>query len=102
MASTTSSSANPAPTSTTRRKAAKQASSPPDAKTDGPVDGYRHVAAVHHSSQPSWLSGDAPSTPSFIGFRNLMAISLSASPRAGKKRRSPLTPTPQLPRTSAS
>ncbi|KAF6842877.1 MBOAT family protein [Colletotrichum musicola] len=33
---------------------------------------YRHVAAVHRSSRPSTLSHDSNSTPSFLGFRNLM------------------------------
>ncbi|MBE3046224.1 hypothetical protein IMZ48_27545 [Candidatus Bathyarchaeota archaeon] len=106
MAST-SSSANPAPTSTTRRKAGKKASSPspPDAntaKTTPAAKGYRHVAAVHREAQPSWLSGDAPETPSFIGFRNLMAISLSALPSSRRPPRRPLLTLPQSPRTSAS
>lgn len=79
MASTTSG-ADTAPT-TTRRRAAKQSSSSEGAKSESaPADGYRHAAAVHRDSQPSWLSADAPSTPSFIGFRNLMAISLSTAP----------------------
>lgn len=88
MASATSSGPNLAATSTTRRRAAKQSSSASDVKSEAPPDGYRHVAAVHHSSQPSWLSGDAPSTPSFIGFRNLMAISLSIYPLSLHGRRS--------------
>jgi diacylglycerol O-acyltransferase-1 len=37
---------------------------------------YRHVVAVHSQSRPSCLSHDATSTPSFLGFRNLMVIVL--------------------------
>jgi diacylglycerol O-acyltransferase-1 len=37
---------------------------------------YRHVAAVHSETRPSTLSHDAPATPSFLGFRNLMVIVL--------------------------
>jgi len=37
---------------------------------------YRHVAAVHSKTRPSTLSHDAPATPSFLGFRNLMVIML--------------------------
>ncbi len=37
---------------------------------------YRHVQAVHSQSKPSCLSHDTTETPSFIGFRNLMAIVL--------------------------
>ncbi|KAI1854682.1 hypothetical protein JX266_000800 [Neoarthrinium moseri] len=39
---------------------------------------YRHVAAVHSKSRPSTLSHDSDSTPSFLGFRNLMVIVLVA------------------------
>jgi diacylglycerol O-acyltransferase 1 len=38
---------------------------------------YRHVAAVHSRPRTSCLSHDSPTTPSFIGFRNLMVIVLS-------------------------
>ena len=38
---------------------------------------YRHIAAVHSRVCSSCLSRDAESTPSFIGFRNLMVIVLS-------------------------
>lgn len=41
---------------------------------------YRHVQAVHSKTRPSCLSHDAPETPSFIGFRNLMVIVLGMSP----------------------
>lgn len=83
MTSVSSSSATPAADSATRRRVTKQESSgweAKEAKTDDskPARSYRHVAAVHRTSQPSWFSNDAPSRPSFIGFRNLMAISLSA------------------------
>jgi diacylglycerol O-acyltransferase-1 len=40
---------------------------------------YRHVAAVHSKPRTSCLSHDSPTTPSFIGFRNLMVIVLSTS-----------------------
>jgi diacylglycerol O-acyltransferase 1 len=42
---------------------------------------YRHVAAIHSKSQPSTLSHDAASAPSFLGFRNLMVIVLG-TPRS--------------------
>lgn len=80
MASTTSSDALPAApdtTTTVRRKLNKKASSGLDPKNHGPsVRGYRHVAAIHNKSQPSCLSHDSSATPSFLGFRNLMVISL--------------------------
>lgn len=38
---------------------------------------YRHVAAVHSRSRTSCLSSDSDTTPSFLGFRNLMVIVLS-------------------------
>lgn len=41
---------------------------------------YRHVAAVHSVTRPSTLSHDAPATPSFLGFRNLMVIVLGELP----------------------
>ncbi|KAK2743063.1 hypothetical protein FQN57_005019 [Myotisia sp. PD_48] len=37
---------------------------------------YRHVTAYHSHVQPSCLSRDNLSTPSFIGFRNLVVIVL--------------------------
>jgi len=40
---------------------------------------YRHVAAVHSKPRTSCLSHDSESTPSFLGFRNLMVIVLSRS-----------------------
>lgn len=40
------------------------------------VKKYRHVVAVHSETRPSTLSHDAPATPSFLGFRNLMVIVL--------------------------
>jgi diacylglycerol O-acyltransferase-1 len=40
---------------------------------------YRHVAAVHSKPRTSCLSHDSESTPSFLGFRNLMVIVLSTS-----------------------
>ena len=38
---------------------------------------YRHVAAVHSSPKTSCLSHDSETTPSFLGFRNLMVLVLS-------------------------
>lgn len=43
-------------------------------------DKYRHIFAIHASQQTSTLSHDAPKTPSFIGFRNLMVLVLSTPP----------------------
>ncbi len=37
-----------------------------------------HVAAVHSKNRTSCLSHDSAETPSFLGFRNLMVIVLSA------------------------
>ncbi|KAF3016496.1 hypothetical protein E8E14_010430 [Neopestalotiopsis sp. 37M] len=39
---------------------------------------YRHVAAIHSKTRPSTLSHDAAAAPSFLGFRNLMVITLVA------------------------
>jgi len=41
---------------------------------------YKHIYATHATARPSTLSHDAISTPSFIGFRNLMVLVLSALP----------------------
>jgi diacylglycerol O-acyltransferase-1 len=38
---------------------------------------YRHVAALHAKSQPSCLSHESETVPSFLGFRNLMVLVLS-------------------------
>jgi diacylglycerol O-acyltransferase 1 len=48
-------------------------------RTSGAQKKYRHVAAVHSRPRTSCLSHDSPTTPSFIGFRNLMVIVLSES-----------------------
>lgn len=37
---------------------------------------YRHVAVLHSKSQPSCLSHEATTSPSFLGFRNLMVLVL--------------------------
>jgi diacylglycerol O-acyltransferase 1 len=37
---------------------------------------YRHVAAFHSKTQSSCLSHEAPVSPSFLGFRNLMVLVL--------------------------
>lgn len=39
---------------------------------------YRHVAAIHSTTQPSCLSHESTASPSFLGFRNLMVIVLVA------------------------
>lgn len=39
---------------------------------------YKHIFAIHAHSRTSTLSRDAPTTPSFLGFRNLMVLVLSA------------------------
>ncbi|KAI2642661.1 diacylglycerol O-acyltransferase [Xylaria nigripes] len=41
-----------------------------------PPEQYRHVAAVHLTARPSALSHDTQTSPSFVGFRNLMVIVL--------------------------
>jgi diacylglycerol O-acyltransferase-1 len=43
---------------------------PPDRK-------FNHVFAIHKRSKASPLGKDADSTPSFFGFKNLMALMLS-------------------------
>lgn len=40
---------------------------------------YRHVKAFHSEPRASYLSHDSESTPSFLGFRNLMVLVLSMS-----------------------
>ena len=37
---------------------------------------YRHVAALHAVTRPSCLSHESPETPSFLGFRNLMVLTI--------------------------
>lgn len=41
---------------------------------------YRHVYATHSLERNSCLSHDAETSPSFVGFRNLMVLVLSAQP----------------------
>ena len=38
---------------------------------------YKHVEALHRVSRPSVLSHDQSDTPSFLGFRNLMVLTIS-------------------------
>lgn len=40
---------------------------------------YKHVAALHKVSRPSILSHDSQDVPSFLGFRNLMVLTISES-----------------------
>ena len=42
-------------------------------------DKYKHLFPIHAQLRPSTLSHDAHSTPSFIGFRNLMVLVLSTA-----------------------
>lgn len=42
-----------------------------------PLVKYRHVAAVHSKLRNACLSHDSETTPSFLGFRNLMVTVLS-------------------------
>ena len=37
---------------------------------------YRHVAALHSKAQPSCLSHEIKVSPSFVGFRNLMVLTI--------------------------
>ena len=37
---------------------------------------YRHVAALHQDTRPSCLSHESKETPSFLGFRNLMVLTI--------------------------
>lgn len=37
---------------------------------------YRHVAALHATARPSCLSHESSETPSFLGFRNLMVLTI--------------------------
>ncbi|KAK6341300.1 hypothetical protein TWF696_008379 [Orbilia brochopaga] len=39
---------------------------------------YKHTLAIHYKARPSCLSHDRETTPSFIGFRNLMVLVLIA------------------------
>jgi len=52
-----------------------------DAKADStqpkPRSKYRHVAALHSKTRPSYLSHESEISPSFIGFRNLMVLTIS-------------------------
>lgn len=38
---------------------------------------YKHVEALHRTSRPSVLSHDSKQAPSFLGFRNLMVLTIS-------------------------
>jgi len=38
---------------------------------------YKHVEAPHNTSRPSVLSHDSKEVPSFLGFRNLMVLTIS-------------------------
>jgi len=42
-----------------------------------PRSKYKHIAALHTKAQPSCLSHEAEALPSFLGFRNLMVLTIS-------------------------
>lgn len=42
-----------------------------------PRSKYKHIAALHRESRSSVLSHDSKETPSFLGFRNLMVLTIS-------------------------
>ncbi|PNS17450.1 Diacylglycerol O-acyltransferase 1 [Sphaceloma murrayae] len=54
-----------------------EANGKPVAPTSPPP--YRHTFAVHSASRTSCLSHDSTASPSFLGFRNLMALVLVVS-----------------------
>ncbi len=41
---------------------------------------YKHVEAPHKVCRPSVLSHDSTEVPSFLGFRNLMVLTISECP----------------------
>lgn len=51
-------------------------SAPPKTRSRRPPPKYRHVEATHSLVRPSCLSHDSNTSPSFLGFRNLMVIVL--------------------------
>lgn len=47
---------------------------------------YKHVEALHKTERPSILSHDSKDVPSFLGFRNLMVLTISqSSPDPGRR-----------------
>ena len=40
---------------------------------------YKHIEALHRAVRPSVLSHDSQEVPSFLGFRNLMVLTISRS-----------------------
>jgi len=61
-------------------KTAREAPAPPsegERHETRPKKKYRHVAVLHAKSQPSCLSHESETVPSFLGFRNLMVLVLS-------------------------
>jgi diacylglycerol O-acyltransferase 1 len=63
-------------TNSTSKSAADHAPTP----RKGAARKYNHVFAVHHRSIASPLSQDAKIIPSFVGFKNLMALMLGKLP----------------------
>lgn len=62
-------------TSTSSNSGSQSTSKPPKFRSK-----YRHVEALHKTSRPSVLSHDSEQAPSFLGFRNLMVLTISKSP----------------------
>ena len=71
----------PSPQHERRPSTNGHASAPVPAATAPPTDpaggNLRHIAAVHSRLKTSCLSHDSGTTPSFLGFRNLMVLVLS-------------------------
>lgn len=65
--------------SPTNGKTSNGSAKAPDAMKAYVQKKYRHVAAVHSRPRTSCLGRDSETTPSFIGFRNLMVIVLVVS-----------------------
>ncbi|KAF3913611.1 hypothetical protein ABW21_db0200108 [Orbilia brochopaga] len=63
-----------------REKAAKADPPPPPQlpSKHSIIPKYKHTLAIHYKARPSCLSHDRETTPSFIGFRNLMVLVLIA------------------------
>lgn len=73
------------PTSSLHRRKPSEPKSSGHANGNGTVQRtkdtkYRHVFATHSLQRTSCLSTDAETSPSFVGFRNLMVLVLRAHP----------------------
>jgi hypothetical protein len=57
---------------------------PPERKKERPKDlNLKHLLAIHSEPRTSCLSHDSTTSPSFLGFRNLMVIVLGESTAPG-------------------